>query len=64
MCSPWMMGDWVENECRMSEEDAKREASLFAEKLGLDYPVASFIRPLLWGNPPEVISLTGAEGEM
>lgn len=61
VCSPWVFGNWVENHCRIPEEEARKEAELFAEKLGLDYSVASSTLPLVWGNPPEVISLTGAD---
>ncbi len=57
-CTPWMLGDYAENECRLSEEDAQKEARLFVENLGLDYPVVSHIRPLVWGDPLELASLT------
>lgn len=61
VCSPWIFGSWVENHCQISEEDARKEAELFAEKLGLDYSVVSTTHPLVWGNPPEVISLNGMD---
>lgn len=61
ICSPWILGDWIENRCEISEEAALKEAKQFVDKLSLDYSVSSFTRPLLWGNAPEVISTTGAE---
>lgn len=57
-CTSWVLGDHVENECRLSEEDARKEALLFIKNLGLDYPVFSYSRPLVWGNPEEILSLT------
>ena len=58
-CTPWMFGDWAENECRLSEDDAKKEARLFIENLGLDYSVISCTRPLIWGDSSEIYDLTG-----
>lgn len=55
-CSPWMLGDWVENQCVLSEEEALKEAESFVEGLGLDYPVHSCTFPLLWGTPPKYVT--------
>lgn len=57
-CSPWMLGDLLENQCQMSEEEALKEAKAFVERLGLDYSVNSDIRPLAWGTVPENLSLS------
>lgn len=59
--SSWPLGEWAENHCKISEEEAGKEAELFVEKLGLNYSVASVTYPLVWGTPPEVVSLTGVE---
>ena len=56
VCSAWTMGDWVENECALSEEEALKEAEAFVEKLGLDYTVHSYTYPLLWGTPPQYVT--------
>lgn len=58
ICSAWMLGNYVENQCQISEADALKEAEEFVEKLGLNYSVVSTTRPLVWGVPPEVISIT------
>lgn len=56
-CSPWKEGgDWGENLCKLSEEEALKEALQFVERLGLDYNVVSHRYPLLWGNPPETVT--------
>lgn len=55
-CSPWMRGDWIDNQCEISEEEALKEAKKFAEQLGLDYPVYSYSRPLLWGMAPDNVT--------
>lgn len=55
-CSPWMQGNWVENQCELSEEDALKKAQAFVEQMGLDYPVFSFSYPLLWGEPPKYVT--------
>lgn len=47
-CMPWMQGDLKENHANISEEDALKEAKRFAEKLGMDYSVLSYPRPLVW----------------
>lgn len=56
---PWSLGEWVENKCLLSREDAEEEAKAFVGKLGLDYSSASTIFPLLWGNEPDALSLSG-----
>lgn len=61
--SEWQMGEWAQNHCGISEAEARKEAEVFAEKLGLDYPIASAAYPLVWGELPEVFSLDGAEDE-
>lgn len=55
-CSPWMEGDWAENDCGISEEEALETAKKFVEQLGLDYPVVSYTRPLLWGTMPAYVT--------
>lgn len=54
--STWTMGDWVENQCEISKEDALKEAEAFVERLGLDYPVHAYTYPLLWGTPPKYVN--------
>lgn len=56
-CMPWMFGDWLENPCEISEEEALKEAENFVDKLGFDTLVYTFSRPLAWGNVPEVIAV-------
>lgn len=60
-CTPWMLGDRIENRCEISEKEALKEAKEFVDELGLDYMVFAFSRPLAWGNVPEVISITDTE---
>ena len=60
-CTPWMFGDWIENHCEISEEDALSEAKELVDKLGFDCTVYSFSRPMAWGNVPEEIPLAGTE---
>lgn len=55
-CSPWMRGSWIDNQCEISEEEALKQAKKFAEQLGLDYPVYSYSRPLMWGTAPERVT--------
>lgn len=55
VCSPWMRGDWAENQCEISEEEALKEAKAFVDRLGLDYPVVSYTRPLVWGTLPDTL---------
>lgn len=55
-CAVWTLGNWVENQCAVSEEEALKEAKGFVEKLGLDYPVYSHSMPLLWGTPPKYVN--------
>lgn len=62
-CSAWTLGDWMENQCEISEEDARKEAEAFIEKLGLDYPVLSYTYPLLWGTPPKYVNEDSASGD-
>ncbi len=50
--SPWDRGSWVENQCQISEEEARKEAQQFVDRLGLEYSVYSFTYPLLWGEAP------------
>lgn len=52
-CSPSMQGELIKNQCKISEEEAFKKAWQFMEQLGLDYPVVSYTRPLMWGTPPE-----------
>ncbi len=40
----------VENQCTISEEEAKGYARSFADELGLEYPVYSGVNPLAWWN--------------
>lgn len=54
--STWTDGDWVENQCEISKEDARIKAEDFLERLGLDYPVLSHSLPLLWGTPPQHVT--------
>lgn len=54
-CSIWTKGNWVENHCQVSEEEALKEAKQLVEKLGLDYPVVSVTYPLVWGKVPEYV---------
>lgn len=63
VCSPWMRGAWIDNQCEISEEEALEKATEFAEQLGLDYPVYSYSRPLLWGRPPEYVTEESATGD-
>lgn len=59
ICSPWMRGDWIENRCEISEEEALDKAEEFVGQLGLDYPVYSYSRPLCWGRPSEYVTVEG-----
>lgn len=63
VCSTWTLGNWVENQCAVSEEEALKEAKAFVEKLGLDYPVYSHSMPLLWGTPPEYVNENSASDD-
>ena len=38
------------NQCELTEEQAKEEAWNFIDKLGLEYPVFAYSRPLLWSG--------------
>lgn len=58
---PWLFGEWAQNHCSVTKEEAEREAGLFAKKLGLDYPVPSAVYPLAWGVVPDVIPLDGLD---
>ncbi len=49
--TPWTRGSWVENQCQISEEEARKEAEQFVDRLGLDYSVYSDTTPLMWGEP-------------
>lgn len=62
-CEPWIYGDWKDNRCSISQEEAADKAEKAAQKLGLDYPVASKVRPLVWGQVPEVIPLNQEEDQ-
>lgn len=37
-----------DNQCSISEEEAKEKAQDFVDTLNLDYPVCVYVRPLLW----------------
>lgn len=50
VCSPRILGDNVENECEMSEEEALEEAIRFIQSLGLEYSVVSHVCPLVWSD--------------
>ncbi len=63
VCSTWNLGNWVENQCGISEEEALKEAAAFVEKLGLDYPVYSHSMPLLWGTPPTYVNENSASDD-
>lgn len=63
VCSPWMRGDWIDNQCKISEEEALEKAEKFAEQLGLDYSVYSYSRPLLWGRPGDAVTEENADGD-
>ncbi len=43
-------GDAPENKCSLSEEEAQKLAREMVEKLGWEYPVLTYARPLIWGN--------------
>lgn len=58
---PWMKGDFIENKCQISEEEALEIAKEAAEKWGMDYSVISYTRPLMWGTPPENYSFASEE---
>lgn len=63
VCSTSTVGNWVENQCEISEEEALKEAEAFVEKLGLDYPVYSHSMPLLWGTPPDYVNENSASDD-
>ncbi len=59
--SPWTRGNWVENQCQISEEEAGKEAEQLVDKLGLDYSVQSAAWPLLWGESPDYTEIASAD---
>ncbi len=61
----WKRGNWVENQCRMSEEDAEKEARRFVDKLGFAdcYPVLSHTYPLAWGEEPDSFTIGAADSD-
>lgn len=54
MAHPYMNMDRYtnvgENECKLSVEEAEGMARELLEELGLEYPVLSYAKPLMWGD--------------
>ncbi len=56
-CEAWIKGNWVENNCTITEEAALEIAEEFVAKTGLEYSVYAFCRPLVWGDAPAYSSI-------
>lgn len=46
----WPQRNTVENQCGISEEEARNTAQHFVDTLGLDYSVYAYSQPMVWAN--------------
>ncbi len=58
-CHPYQGYNIINNQCKLSEEEAREMADRFVEEMGADYSVYAYSVPLVWGATYEAAQEAG-----